>query len=257
MGVRMAYEIRAMTFSEVLDTGFRLIRDHFALLVGIGLVLYGPLAIAQELLAGVQSPEDANATAMIVAFLFILGFVALSPIAQGAMTLAIGDVYRGRTMAMGDAFRGGLRRALPLVGTYLLYTLGVAIGIVLLVLPGIYLMVAWMLTTQVVMLEGLAGPAALGRSRELLKEHMLRALGIFIVAGIIVSVLQVGLDLVLSGIPVVRGVVSAIVQSVGLAFLTAVSVVLYFDLRCRKENFDLEHLARLVESGSPTAPSIR
>ncbi len=253
----MAYEIRAMSFSEVLDTGFRLIRDHFSLLVGIGLVLYGPLAIAQELLAGVQNPEDASGTSIIVASFFLLSFVALSPIAQGAMTLAIGDVYRGNTMALGDAFRGGLGRALALVGTYILYTIGVMIGTLLFVLPGVYLMVAWMLTTQVVMLEGVAGPTALGRSRELLKEHMLRALGIFIVAGIIVSILQVGLDLVLMGVPVVRGVVSAIVQSIGLAFLTAVSVVLYFDLRCRKENFDLEHLARLVESGTPTAPPVR
>lgn len=255
----MAYEIRAMSFSEVLDTGFRLIRDHFALLVGIGLVLYGPLAIAQELLVGVenQAPAEMNLPSVIVGMLLVLSFLALTPIAQGAMTLAIGDVYRGNTMAMGDAFRGGLRRALPLVGTYLLQSLGIVVGLVLLVLPGLYLMVAWMLTTQIVMLEGLAGPTALGRSRELLKEHMLRALGIVIVAGVIVGVLQVGLDLLLSGIPVVRGVVSALVQSVGLAFVTAVSVVLYFDLRCRKENFDLEHLARLVESGSPTATPIR
>jgi hypothetical protein len=46
----MNYEIRAMSFAEILDTGFRLVRDQFALLAGIGLVLYGPFAIAQELI---------------------------------------------------------------------------------------------------------------------------------------------------------------------------------------------------------------
>ena len=53
----MAYEIRAMSFAEVLDTGFRLIRDHFALLVGIGLVLYAPLAVLQDS-AGGQSLSE-------------------------------------------------------------------------------------------------------------------------------------------------------------------------------------------------------
>jgi hypothetical protein len=253
----MAYEIRAMSFAEVLDTGFRLIRDHFALLVGIGLVLYAPLAVLQELLTDVQTSGDANTVTLVAAFSIIVASLALSPIAQGAMTLAIGDVYRGHSMALGDAYRGGLRRALPLVGTYLLLSLGVALGILLLVVPGIYLMVAWMLATQIVMLEGIAGPSALSRSRDLLKGHMLRALGIFIVAAIIVSILQGVLQILLSGVPVVRGVANALVQSVGLAFYTAVGVVLYFDLRCRKENFDLEHLAQLVESGSPTATPIR
>ena len=31
------------------------------------------------------------------------------------------------------------------------------------------------------------------------------------------------------------------------AFMFATAVVLYFDIRCRLESFDLEHLARMVE----------
>jgi hypothetical protein len=62
------------------------------------------------------------------------------------------------------------------------------------------------------------------------------------------------LQLLVSGIPIVRSVASAIAQSVAMAFYSGVGVVLYFDLRCRKENFDLEHLAQLVESaGAPAA----
>jgi hypothetical protein len=38
-----------------------------------------------------------------------------------------------------------------------------------------------------------------------------------------------------------------------MVFQTAVAVVLYFDLRCRKENFDLEHLAQLVEGAAAPA----
>jgi hypothetical protein len=38
-------------------------------------------------------------------------------------------------------------------------------------------------------------------------------------------------------------------QAVGFAFTTAAIVVLYFDLRCRAENYDLELLAQQVEAG--------
>jgi hypothetical protein len=249
----MNYEIRAMSFSEILDTGFRLVRDHFALLAGIGLVLYGPFAIMLELI-GSGRPEEMGLGTALAALGLALLIVALSPIAQGAMTLAIGDAYRGQSMTIGAAYRASLGRVLALTGTFLLMGLGIVVGLLLLVIPGIYLALAWMLAMQIVMLEGIAGSSALSRSRQLLRDHMMRALGIFIVAAIVGGVISTVLQLLLSGIPIVRAVANAIAQSVTMAFYTGVGVVLYFDLRCRKENFDLEHLAQLVESAGAPAP---
>jgi hypothetical protein len=50
-------------------------------------------------------------------------------------------------------------------------------------------------------------------------------------------------------IPIVGLLVWGTFQAVGFAFTTAVMVVLYFDLRCRAENYDLELLAQQVEAG--------
>jgi hypothetical protein len=172
------------------------------------------------------------------------------------MTLAVGDAYRGRETTIGAAYRASLRRALPIAGTYLLMGLGMLLGFVLLVVPGVYLAVAWMLAIQIVMLEGIAGSAALSRSRELVRDHWWRAFGITTLAVIVGSVISMVLQLLVSGIPIVRAVASAIASSIAMAFYTGVGVVLYFDLRCRKENFDLEHLAQLVEAaGAPARPT--
>jgi hypothetical protein len=252
----MNYEIRAMSFAEILDTGFRLVRDHFALLAGIGLVMYGPLAVVQELMGG-RNPDQIGAATAILGLVFILLLAALSPIAGGAMTFAVGDAYLGRSMTIGAAYRASMRRALALAGTYLLMGLGLVVGFVLLVIPGIYLAVAWMLAIQIVMLEGIAGSSALSRSRQLLRNHWWRAFGITTLAVIVGSVISMVLQLLVSGIPVVRSVASAIASSIAMAFYTGVGVVLYFDLRCRKENFDLEHLARLVESAGAPADATR
>ena len=53
-------------------------------------------------------------------------------------------------------------------------------------------------------------------------------------------------SLVFSFVPMVGPVFSGLASAVGTAYVSAVIVVLYFDVRCRKEAFDLEHLAQLV-----------
>ena len=48
---KMAYEIREMAFAEILDTALRLLRDHFALLVGtsaLTLLTEAPLLLSQR-----------------------------------------------------------------------------------------------------------------------------------------------------------------------------------------------------------------
>ena len=52
----MRYEVREMSFAEILDTGFRLLRDHYVLLVGIAAALNLPLAIANQMGWEIPSP---------------------------------------------------------------------------------------------------------------------------------------------------------------------------------------------------------
>lgn len=77
----------------------------------------------------------------------------------------------------------------------------------------------------------------------------LRLIGIVMTAGMIVGFPVFGAQMLIGVIPGVGLLVWAAFQAVGFAFSTAVTVVLYFDLRCRAENYDLELLARQVEAG--------
>jgi len=76
-----------------------------------------------------------------------------------------------------------------------------------------------------------------------------RLIGIVFTTGMIVAVPVVGAQMLIGMIPVVGLLVWAVFQAIGFAFTTAVTVVLYFDLRCRAENYDLELLAEQVEAG--------
>ncbi len=244
----MEYQIRAMSFAELLDTAFRIIRDHFGQLVGITSAVYVPLAVMN---AAAMPRAGAFALGPLVAVVVLaLGVV---PIVSTALTYAVGEIYLGRRTSIGRAFGAALRVVVPLVGTKLLVGLGVLAGIVLLVVPGIYLTLAWILTSPIVILEGRYGTAAIGRSRELMRGNKWRAIGVLVLGAIIVGVLTKVLGGVFGLVPFLGPVGSGLAQAIGVAYSTVVLVLLYFDIRCRKEAFDIEHLARLVEGSAPEA----
>lgn len=246
----MSYEIRPLSFGEIVETGSRLVRDHFLLLAGIGIVPYAPLAVTREMVGDVEDLSELPPDTAFVVLFVTLASAVLSPIVQGAITIAIGQLFCGREISIGEAYSAALERAFGLVGTSLLVVAGVIVGLLCLILPGVYLMVAWMLATQVVALEGRVGPDALNRSRELLRDHMLRALGVVLFAAVLVTLLTTAVDVALGDVAGVGAVAYAVAQSIALAFYTGVGVLLYFDLRARSEAFDDEQLATLLGDAS-------
>ncbi len=240
----MAYQIRAMSFLELLDTAFRLLIDHFVLLVGITAAVSVPVAVLNEL----ASPGPGWFAWSSLGALVLVSLL-LVPLAPAALTHAIGETYLGRPTSIGRSFRAALRVVVPLTGTMLLVYLGVMVACLALIIPGIYLMLAWILTYPIVILENLSGMRAIRRSRELMRGNIWRALGILALGWVIVAVLDVVLELV----PVPEAIANGLAQSIGVTYSSVVIVLLYFDARCRKEAFDLEHLARLVERGATDA----
>jgi hypothetical protein len=114
-------------------------------------------------------------------------------------------------------------------------------------------MLAWILTYPIVILESQSGTRAIRRSRELMRGNIWRALGILALGWIIVAVLGGVLGVALKLVPVLGAIGNGLAQAIGVTYSSVVIVLLYFDARCRKEAFDLEHLARLVESGATDA----
>ncbi len=238
-----------MSFGEILDMGFRILRNHFVLLVGLQAIVVVPTRLVADFInRGVGTSDPLTVLAgMLPLFLALL---LLQPIIMAAITHAIGENYLSRSVTFGGALRFALSIVLPLVGTWILSSIVVLVGFALFVIPGLILVLAFAVLTPVMVTEQIFGLTALERSWVLMRGHKLRALGLFVVAGILSTSLTAGVDLVAGFIPVFGSVVAGIVQGAANAFGTAALVVLYFDIRCRKEAFDLEHLARQVESGA-------
>ena len=254
----MAYEIRPMSVGEILDTGFRLLRNHFKLLASIAALAYVPLGIMQlasvpftRVQPGGELPEYAIPALILIGVMGLIVAV-LFPLSATAMTMALGDLYVGRPTSPGDAARKSWAILLPVVGTGLLSWLLISLGFLLLIIPGIWLILSYWLLSQVMVIERVFGMAALRRSSELMKGNKGRGFVIGLVATVLSTVVSGGATWALNAWPAINAVASTLVGVVTFAFLYAVNVVFYFDVRCRKEAFDIEHLAQLVEQrGAP------
>jgi len=250
----MAYEIREMAFAEVLDGAFRLLRDHFVLLVGTSAITLVPVQLGLIL---VPSVTLTGAGVIGIGALLLL---VISPFIRALQAFVIGELYLGRSVSLGQAYRQILSIFFPLTGTILLSSLAIMGATLLLILPGIYFILAFVLINQVMVFERTFGAKALGRSRDLMQGNFLRAIGILFLEAVVSWTLSFGIDLALRFVPWpwLHALAAGVSASVASAFGATALVVLYFDIRCRKEAFDLEHLARLVESGhnlaaAPTA----
>jgi len=148
----------------------------------------------------------------------------------------------------GGALLGGLLEATGTIGTVIGVGLGTAV-----VMVAIY----WILFATVVssLLPAVTVLESRGIFRTAERAFSLgatskgRLIGVIFTTGMIVGFPVVGAQMLIGVIPVFGLLVWAIFQAIGFAFSTAVTVVLYFDLRCRAENYDLELLAEQVEAG--------
>jgi hypothetical protein len=170
-----------------------------------------------------------------------------------ALTAAVANVYLGRPITVGDAYRSIRIILTPIVGTYLLLYLLVILGLIALVIPGIYLMNCWSLTGPVMIVEHRFGMTALRRSRQLVTGVWWRTFGIFIVAGLITGVPTGVLLLFWSFIPVFGPILTAGTKAIASSYSLVVLVIYYFDRRCRTEDFDLRFLAEQIRSETAAA----
>jgi hypothetical protein len=284
------WDLRPLTLGEILDRTFSLYRRHFLLFLGITaipqLLILG-LNLVQVLILKTPTPVlrpastqfQAGAANGFLAFgIFgvligvIVYFVAFL-FAQGGTIYAVSDLYLGRPTTIGASLSRMWGQLANLFGVMILNGLAVAAATIFLIIPGIY--VACRLSTCIpaALLEDLGARQSLERSFALTKDNAGRAFVIFLLyfallyATMFLFMVPFGVLLALSakdpslmrwamGLMQVGNFFGAVL--VGPIFLIATSVF-YYDLRVRKEAFDLQMMMNPggnPTSGSPTVPSL-
>ena len=124
-----------------------------------------------------------------LALLAVLIALVATTLFTGMVVELVADVQDGRR----DATVGQLLRAVtPVLGQLILVGIvagvGIVIGFVLIIVPGLILITIWSVAAPVVVLERPARPGALRRSRELVRGNGWQVFGVIFVLGILVVV---------------------------------------------------------------------
>lgn len=251
--------LRPLTVGEILDTSFTLYRRHFAALATVALVCTGlPLVLRLFLEAGGGFMSNLS-----LAFLYGLSLVVLNLIATGATVFIVSESYLGRPITAREA----LHRATPYIGRILVCSMimgfTIMLGFFLLVVPGVILATGLALAIPSVILEPRSASAALSRSWELTRGSRWRIFALAFTLLILLYVPVVAITGLLAVVlPQASGerfgpasvstvaaiAIGGVVQMFIYPLFYCVLTVTYYDLRVRKEGFDLELLASTLQS---------
>ena len=225
---------------SVLNRTFTTLKKNPGVFLGLTVVMAVPSAIV-----GFTLPPSPNNT-LAVRFVEII----LSLIVQGATAYAVYQALTGGAASFTEAVSRGMSRIGVLFAAAILMSLGVVLGLALLIIPGIILYCLWSVTIPVCAVEKLGPLKAMKRSGELTKGYRLRIFGlILIMFGIALAVgFLAGLVIIL----VLNNLVAAIVIRsimfiIPQAFSNVMISIIYYDLRVAKEGVSLNKLVNVFD----------
>jgi len=227
-------QLRPLALGEILDASFALLRRHAGVFFGIAIVCQGlPTALSLFVQLG-GGPQQHFGLYVLSQVLTFVGYLLVT----GA---SIRDALDFALSKMGRSFSAG-------------FASGILIGLacLLIVIPGIIVACGLAVAVQAAVLEPLPGGTdGVGRSWKLTSGFKWKAFGLYFVVFVLFG-------LFLLGFGVIAGVAAAILPPlmvpalIGLGlislflypFISCVFTLFYYDLRVRKEAFDLELLSQ-------------
>ncbi len=186
---------RPMGIGEILSTAFDLYRRHWRTLLAIAAVVVVPLTLLQYLFGdqvrGVGQPAS-NGTVSppswrvgVAGLVAALAGVVMFLVLTGAITRAVAAEVAGEDPSVEQSYRFGFHRLGSVLVVSVLVGLATIGGLILFIIPGIYIGVRLAVSIEALVVEGRRGTQAMGRSWELVGGHWWHAFGTLLVAGLL------------------------------------------------------------------------
>ena len=239
---------------ELLSAAFQLYRRHWRTLMAIAAVVVVPLTLLQYGIGhwfrtnGQQLQDEAVASTSLWAvagawLLAALVGLLLYQVLTGAITRNIATEVTGHDLGLEQSYRFGFSRLGPILVVSILVGLATLLGLIVFIIPGIYLGVRLAASIQALVIEDKRGTEAMRRSWELVGGHWWHAAFTLLVAGLITGVVNAVITAPFSaGAWFLQGIAATVATTVTLPYGALVGVLLYLDLRARKERLDLDTL---------------
>jgi len=217
--------------ARVFERIFNIYGGQFTLLIPTALVLFVPVSIVTGLVLHSGSA---------------LGFLLSSALAviatywyQGMVVEAVRDILDGRRdQTVGGLFSSASPFIAPLLGAGILAGIGIAIGLLLLIVPGLFLLTIWAVIVPVIVVERSGVMNSFGRSRELVRGNGWQVFGVIVVLFLLQLVATGVLNAIVGGASddsFAGYAIADLIVRVLIAPLSAIAAtVMYVELRRQK-----------------------
>ncbi|MEX1264478.1 MAG: hypothetical protein WEE66_11215 [Actinomycetota bacterium] len=238
---------------EILSTAFEIYKSNASNLLMIVAIVVVPLTFISAFIGGVVfapetvlvfgepvdtvSARTAGAAILVALVTAVIG-VVISAVLQAAIMRGAAQGSIGDPVDVDASYKWGFARFGSVILISILVGLAVAGGLILLVIPGLIFAVMFSVAIPALVVENLRGTEAMSRSWNLVKGHFWHAVGVIIVAAIIGAVVGGIIGAIGGAIGdnwFVSWIFQAIAQIITAPFAAIVSVLLYLDLRARRE----------------------
>jgi hypothetical protein len=213
----------------VIREAWELYKGHWRHLLPISFVVYLSIAIVGALLTVALTWLGA----LIAALISLVGLFWV----QGALATAVEDIRDGRAdLSIGETF-GRVRPQLgSMIVAGVLAGIGVFLGLLLLIVPGLVLMTWWVLIIPVIALERTSAGAAFGRSRELVRGHGWNVFGVIVLTILLLLGFAIVLGIAMTPLAdwLRTGVSNIVSGTLTAPFIALVWTLLYLRLRDAK-----------------------
>jgi hypothetical protein len=226
---------RPQTLSGLVRTGASLYAAYPGLFLVLSFAVVAPYELIVLAVTGVSPLGRGTATAATVFTLLLLDFALIGPLVSALYVRALLAVARSERPRLTEV-ASEVVRLLPVVAAaQIVAGLGIGLGLIVFVLPGVLLAVRWAVVAQAAAVEGTDWMGALRRSAELVRGSYGHALWVLVFTGVfnfvVVRLADAAAGPHTRAPQVILGIaIDTLTRSVAALF----TAVLYFDLRSRE-----------------------
>jgi len=233
---------RARDITELFRDSLTVYARHAWVFIALSAAVVIPVyVVVQGIgLGHLTASYDSSPTVAETAIPTIMGFLVVSPLITAICIHALRSVAAGERLGAGQAFVSGFEAFTPLFFAVLLAAVGISLGFIALVIPGVYLAVRWFFVPQAVVIDGARGPVALVRSGQVVQGFWWRTFGLVVLVNLAVAVPGLVLSAPFTSLAdstdrAVWALVGTIIaESVTVPFSALFSTFLFYDLRARR-----------------------
>jgi hypothetical protein len=242
----------ARGLGDILSAAFEIYKDNATNLILIVAIVVVPLQFISHFLSGVvfepqkqtvtigtvtvtETAARSFGTGLLVLLITLAIGIIITSALQAAIIRAAAQATVGDPVDVNESYRFGFAHFGGVLGASILVGIVVAIGIILLVIPGIIFATMLAVTIPVLVIERKGVTASMSRSWELVKGHFWHVLGTIVVAALIAGFVGGLIGLIGGSNWFLAWIFGSIGQIIVAPFSAMVTVLLYLDLRTRSE----------------------